>query len=234
MTSVAITQPTYLPWLGYFEQMARADIFVFLDTVQFTRQSWQSRNRIRDRDGRLMWLSVPVAAHHLDDRICEIRIADQKSNWQRKHLNSVRTYLGRTPHIEQVLDTLQTGFDLQHERLADLNISLIQQTSKALGLTPRFLRASELSASGQRADLLMAICKELDCDQYLANAGSRAYLSQEEARFHAEGIAIAYQQWEHPKYPQRGSGFVPNLSWVDPVSYLGWHGSLRTETHGRL
>ena len=222
MTTVAITQPTYLPWLGYFEQMTQVDYFVFLDTVQFEKQSWQSRNRIRDRAGNTLWLSVPIASHHLADRICDIRIAPEKTNWRRKHLNSVRTHLGGTPHLDSVMDILEGALNEKHDRLVDLNIDLIDRTRQALGIQTRLLRASELKARGSRADLLLAICRELDCNRFLANAGSRCYLHTEEERFEQAGVKIEYQRWKHPEYPQRGEEFIPNLSWVDPVCHLGW------------
>ena len=222
MTTVAITQPTYLPWLGYFQQMARADCFVLLDTVQFAHQTWQSRNRIRGNEGNTLWLTVPIASHHLGDRICDIRIAEQPDNWQRKHLNSVRTHLGGTPHLESVMEILESSFRENHERLADLNTDLIERVRQKLGIETRLIRASELKARGSRADLLLAICRELDCNRFLANAGSRCYLQTEENRFKQTGITIEYQNWQHPQYPQRSPGFVSNLSWVDPVCHLGW------------
>ncbi len=222
MTSLAITQPTYLPWLGYFEQMARADIFVFLDTVQFAHQTWQSRNRIRDREGKALWLTVPVASHHLGVPICDIRIAEQPSNWRRKHLNSVRTHLGGTAHLDTVLEILESAFDQNHEWLVDLNMDLIKRVRQKLGIQTRLLRASELQAQGSRADLLLTVCQELHCNRFLANAGSRHYLKTEEERFEQAGVSVEYQRWKHPEYVQKGRGFQVNLAWVDPASYLGW------------
>lgn len=222
MTTVAITQPTYLPWLGYFQQMARADYFVFLDTVQFAHQTWQSRNRLRDIEGNVFWLTVPVASHHFGDPICDIRIAPQPRNWRRKHLNSVRTHLGGTPHLDSVMETLEAALGRYHEHLVDLNIDLIECARQKLGLQTKILRASELQATGTRAELLLAICKELGCNHYLANAGSRSYLQVEEQRFEQAGVTIDYQCWKHPEYSQRGEDFVVNLSWLDPVCHLGW------------
>ena len=222
MTSVAITQPTYLPWLGYFQQMARADVFVFLDTVQFAHQSWQSRNRLRDIEGNVFWVTVPVASHHLTDPICDIRIASQPRSWRRKHLNSVRTHLGGTPHLESVVATLEAALNQQHEKLVDLNIDLIARVRQKLGIQTRLLRASELDVSGSRSDLLLAICQEVGASRFLANAGSRIYLQSDEDRFEKSGITIDYQCWKHPVYQQRGDNFIVNLSWLDPICHLGW------------
>ena len=165
---------------------------------------------------------MPVASHHLGDPICDIRIAEQPQNWQRKHLNSVRTHLGNMPHLDSVIEILEGAFDQGHKWLVDLNIDLIERVRKKLGIKTRLLRASELNAQGSRADLLLAICQELDCNRFLANAGSRCYLHTEEERFQKAGVTIEYQRWKHPEYRQRGEGFIVNLSWVDPVSHLGW------------
>lgn len=222
MTTVAITQPTYLPWLGYFEQMAQVDYFVFLDTVQFQKQSWQSRNRIRDHSGNTLWLSVPVASHQLADRICDIRIAPERTNWRRKHIESVRTHLGGTPHLDSVMDILQACLNGKHKYLVDLNIELIKRVQDRLNIRTPSVRASELQATGRRADLLLAICTELGCERFRANAGSRVYLQDEEERFSQAGVTIDYQSWKHPEYHQRGDDFQVNLAWVDPISHLGW------------
>ncbi|MCC5866483.1 MAG: WbqC family protein [Wenzhouxiangella sp.] len=222
MTSIAITQPTYLPWLGYFQQMARADCFVFLDTVQFAHQSWQSRNRLRDIEGNVFWLTVPVASHRLGDPISDIRIARQPRNWRRKHLNSVRTHLGGTPYLDSAVSILEGAFAQNHELLVDLNIDLIERVRDQLGIQTQVLRASELAVSGSRSDLLLAICQELGASRFLANAGSRIYLQAEEERFEQAGVSIDYQCWKHPEYEQCGDNFIVNLSWLDPVCHLGW------------
>lgn len=223
MSRIAIAQPTYLPWLGYFQQIAWADYFVFLDVVQFEKQSWQSRNRIRDLEGNLIWLSVPVADQGLNEPIRNIRIARQKSNWRRKHLNSIQTLLGKTPHIEQVTGLLEEIYNRDHEYLTDLNIDIIDTVCRQLGIPTKLLRASELPCQGRKADLLLSIIKYMGCDLYRANERSRGYLEPEMPRFSREGVSIEFQQWSQPNYQQKGTGFVPQLSWVDAVSYLGFN-----------
>ena len=223
MTNIAISQPTYLPWLGYFEQIAKSDCFVFLDTVQYERQSWQSRNRIKDHHDQVLWLSVPVATHALGTAVADIKIALQNVNWQRKHLNSIRTHLAKTPHLGKVLALLEGVYQQQHTALADLNIALITAVCQAMGITTKLLRASELKVSGSKADLLLQIVKQLNGTHYFANQGSKVYLEQEHERFWAQEVNICYQQWQHPVYQQKGRQFVSHLAWPDAVAYLDFN-----------
>lgn len=226
MTKIAISQPTYLPWLGYFEQIAKADYFVFLDVVQYERRSWQSRNRIKDFSDQPFWLTVPVAAHERDTTIIgDIQIAQQKANWQRKHLSSIKTYLAKTPHVAEVTELLDSIYQQRFTKLVDLNIALITAVCTKLGIRTTLLRASELNVSGNKADLLLQIIRQLDGTQYFANQGSRVYLEQEEERFIEHGVGISFQQWQHPVYRQKGSQFVSHLAWPDAVSYLGFDAS---------
>ncbi|MDX1677257.1 WbqC family protein [Arsukibacterium sp.] len=225
MTKIAISQPTYLSWLGYFEQIAKSDYFVFLDTVQYERQSWQSRNRIKDQHDIVHWLSVPVANQPLETAVADIQIALQKGNWQRKHLNAIRTYLAKTPFLPDVLALLETVYQQQHTKLADLNIALITAVCQALGIGTTLLRASELGVTGTKADLLLQIIQQLKGTCYFANQGSRTYLEQEQSRFLQQGVSIVYQHWQHPQYQQKGEQFISHLAWPDAVAYLGFNKS---------
>lgn len=222
MNSVAISQPTYLPWLGYFKMIESVDAFVFLDNVQFEKRSWQCRNRIKDNQDQSHWLTVPIAAHDFKEKIFDITIASDDKKWQRKHLNSIKMHLGKTPHFEEVIEVIERSFKKKFTNLSDFNIDLIQQVSANLGLTTKFYRASELNVYGKRTDLLLDILNKLNAKTYLSNLGSKDYLQFEEQRFQELGIELIYQKWQPPAYQQRGGAFVDKLAWVDPVSYLGF------------
>lgn len=222
MTKVAISQPTYLPWLGYLKMIQSVDVFVFLDNVQFEKQSWQSRNRIKNNLDQPIWLSVPVKTQALNTRLCDIEIASTKFNWQKKHLNSIQTYLGKTPYLDQVLALLDLSFQQSFQYLADLNIDIISHLCQKLEINTKLIRASSMDVTGQKTDLLLTILQQLEADYYLANLGSKAYLDKEADRFAGLDIELAYHEWKHPVYDQRGHEFVGSLSWVDPVAYLGF------------
>ena len=145
--TVVITQPTYLPWLGYFEQMARADTFVFLDTVQFVPRSWQCRNRLRGANFQPFWLSVPVARHERETPLKDIRISADQPQWKDKHLRSIHHHLGATPYFTALFPEIKAWLMQEWQWLADLNIAGIYLMAGWLGLAPSFGRRFKRSAS---------------------------------------------------------------------------------------
>jgi hypothetical protein len=220
---IAISQPTFLPWLGYFNLIAAADVFVVLDTVQFEKQSWQSRNRVRTTQGEIQWLSVPVSSQPLNSPIRDIRIAQNPLGWRRKQVKTIQQHLCRAPFLKEAEALYQTilGDTASHCMLAEMNIDFIQAVTHALGLDTRLIRCSELPVGGTRAGLLLDVCRHFGADTYLSNAGSAVYLEASRDEFAAAGVKIVYQQWPHPEYKQTGAGFVSHLSCIDAVACLG-------------
>ncbi|WP_044410334.1 WbqC family protein [Thiomicrospira microaerophila] len=223
MTKVAISQPTYLPWLGYFEQISRADYFVFLDSVQFERRSWQSRNRLKNSSGNDFWLSVPVKKHQQTEIIQNIEIHYDNNKWYLQHLKSIKLNLAKAPFINEVIELLSLVYEKEHTCLADLNIDIIQTVAQRMGIKTQFFRASQLDSQGTRAELLLNLALELNANVYLSNAGSSVYLDESITQFKEQGVDVLYQSWQPAVYAQRYGSFVPNLAWVDPVSYLGFN-----------
>jgi hypothetical protein len=221
--TVAISQPTFLPWLGYFNLIASADVFVLLDTVQFEKQSWQSRNRVRTTQGDVQWLSVPVSNQPLSTPIQTIHIAPSPPGWRRKQLKTLEQHLRRTPFFEETETLYKTvlGESATHTFLADLNIEFIQATSQMLGIDTHLVRCSDLPVDGKRADFLLNICQHFGATTYLSNAGSAVYLEASRSDFSAAGVNILYQDWPHPEYSQNGPGFVSHLSCVDAIACMG-------------
>jgi hypothetical protein len=220
---VAISQPTFLPWLGYFNLIAMADIFVLLDTVQFEKQSWQSRNRVRTTQGEIQWLSVPVSDQPLSTPIRDIRIAPNPLGWRRKQVKTIEQHLRRAPFLKEAESLYQTILDesAAHILLAEMNIDFIKSVTHALGLGTQLIRCSELPVSGARADLLLDVCRHFGAVTYLSNAGSSVYLEASRKEFAAAGVKIVYQQWLHPEYTQTGAGFVSHLSCIDALACMG-------------
>jgi hypothetical protein len=219
--TIVIAQPTYLPWMGYFEQIASADVFVVLDNVQFERQSWQCRNRLRGASGEPFWLSVPVAAHPLDVLIRDARIALRKPKWREKHLKSISASLGRAPFYQEVYPYVESWLSRDYEMLVDLNVDGIRLIAESLGLTPEWRFASQLPISGAKGDLVLDICRHLCAGTYCASAGSRGYLEPMMPQFRDAGVEMVFQDWIHPTYPQRGEGFASHLSVIDALMNVG-------------
>lgn len=219
--TVVITQPTHLPWLGYFEQVARADVFVFLDTVQFVSRSWDCRNRLKGSDGQPFWLTVPVMAHSKTARFSEILISRDQLQWRRKHLRSIQVHLGSAPYFHSLFSRVEEWITGEYEYLVDLNIAGIKMFSELLNLSPHFVRASELNPEDHRTRMLVSLCKQVGANRYYSSAGSKAYIEEEKDLFADAGIEVFYQTWQHPIYMQRGAGFVSHLSVLDALMNIG-------------
>ena len=217
--TAAINQPTYLPWLGYFEQIARVDVFVFLDSVQFVKQSWHCRNRLKRNRGQSIWLTVPVKAHPLNTPMTEIQISPDKQDWKRVHLRTIQMCLGKAPYFDRVFPLILKWLTTEYKNLVDLNITGIKLFSDMLGLTPIFLRSSALNSQGHKTNLGVNICSKIDADQFYCSLGSQVYMKKE--LFLEADIQLNFQSWEHPSYPQQGRGFISHLSVIDALMNIG-------------
>lgn len=215
---IAVLQPGYLPWLGFFDQMNRVDVFVLYDDVQYTRSDWRSRNRIKGPQGPV-WLTVPVLKRgRLGQSILEAEI-DNRSDWRRKHRETLRIHYGKSPFFEDHWPLFAEAYGRSWQRLADLDLFLIEKLRDALGIRTRIARSSELGVGGQRIERLLALCRHFGADRYLTGDAAEDYLDP--TPFSAGGVNLEYQRYEHPQYPQQYGGFTPHLSIVDLLFNCG-------------
>ena len=215
---VTILQPSYLPWLGFFEQMTRSDKFVLLDDVQYTRRDWRNRNKVRVKEG-WVWLTVPVQQKsRFSQSLLETRI-DNSVSWRRKHLETLRQHYCKAPFFEKYFPRCQQIYEKDWEFLFDLCLETIQFLKEEMGIETPLLRSSEMKLSGEKTERLVSICRELGATHYLSGESGSDYISQED--FSNPGIELEYQNYEHPVYPQRYPGFVPHLSTVDLLFNCG-------------
>ena len=215
---VTILQPSYLPWLGFFEQMHRSDQFVLYDDVQFTRRDWRNRNRIRVVEGSV-WLTVPVIQKNkYEQSLLETRI-DNSTSWKRKHLETIRCHYSKTPFFDLHFPWCEKIFNSEWDFLLDLSLETIQYLKGELKINTPLLRSSELGEPGNKTERLVSICKQLGATQYLSGESARNYISEKD--FSDQGIELEYQKYQHPEYPQRYEGFVPFLSTIDLLFNCG-------------
>lgn len=214
MKRTAILQPGYLPWLGLLEQMSKVDVFVFLDDVQYTKNDWRNRNRIKTKDG-CQWLTVPVF-HRFGQTIREARV-NNSAPWARKHLEALRTWYGKSRYYASYFSGLAGILEKPHDLLVDLDVELTLWLRKQLGLTTQCVRASELKVRRDDRQLkLIEICKAVDCNSFYEGQSGRDYIDP--ALFEREGITLEFQQYVHPYYFQlwpSEQGFISHLSVVD-------------------
>lgn len=211
MTAV-IMQPTYLPWIGYFDLMDSADVFVLLDTVQFEKQSWQQRNRIKTAETKSTWLTVPVV-QNLGQRISDVRI-QTASPWRRKHWGTICQYYRQAPYWSQYSEGLSALYSREWDFLFDWNAAVITFLQEQFGIKTKIVRASQIPVSGDRVGLLVNICHYVKADAYLSPVGSADYI-EENNIFTSEGISLLYQQYVHPEYSQLHGAFMAHLSAID-------------------
>jgi hypothetical protein len=121
---IVVLQPGYLPWLGFFDQMRRADIFVYYDDVQFDKHGWRNRNRIKSPDGA-HWLTVPVRRARLDQRILDVEI-DNRAAWARKHVGSIRQFYASAPFLDRYLPELAALLERRWKLIVDLDLAVAQ------------------------------------------------------------------------------------------------------------
>ncbi|MFH0813968.1 MAG: WbqC family protein [Pseudomonadota bacterium] len=215
---VGILQPGYLPWLGFFEQVFRCDTFVLYDDVQFDKNSWRNRNRIKTPDGPL-WLTVPVyQKDHTSQTLLETKIVE-KQDWARKHLNSIKAYYSKAHFFSLYFSALSEILQRGWTYLVDLDIALIHYLLRELGIMTPVIRSSALGMPGEKTDRLVAICNALGATAFYEGAAGRNYI--EEEQFKAGGIILEYQDYHHPTYPQLYGAFTPYLSVIDLLFNCG-------------
>jgi hypothetical protein len=211
---IAISQPSYLPWSGFFDLVDQVDQFVLLDDAQFVKQSWHQRNRIKSPSG-LLWLTVPVVFRgRLGQPLCEVMIRDPHF-WE-KHARAVEVNYGKAryferyyPKLKEILQRCSLG-----GRLIDLSSELIQWLAKELTVTTPMVRSSALRVEGKRSARLVSVCKLLGAADYVSPR-SAIYLLEDVELFMESGLKIWFQNYTHPTYEQRFPPFIPYASVVD-------------------
>jgi len=222
---VAIHQPNFLPWLGYFDRMIRADHFVLLDHVQFERRNYQNRCLIRCEDeGK--WLTVPVVQLSQKEKIID-KMVDNPADlsgtrwWGPNHFNTLRYAYRKAPYFDLYAARLREIFAARWDKLLDLNLATLDFVRDALEIRTPMTRSSELAVEGQKSALLLAICQEVGASAFLGGmGGSREYLDKE--AFAVAGMGAIWQQFTHPVYPQPGTApFIKGLSVLDLLFNCG-------------
>ena len=212
---VAIVQPTFLPWAGWFDLADQVDLLIVLDNVAFSKQSWQQRNRIRTSQG-LSYVTLPVRTagklgqRILDTELANVDIIDKLVRTITQNYSRAR-YLERyLPDFSKVLrESASSG------RLADLNRGLIDWLFLQLGIATPQVSSSQLAVEGKRGALVAELCKRVGAARYVSPAGAQEYLLKDRAEFEQRGIAVELQNYVHPIYRQCFEPFMPYASVLD-------------------
>lgn len=216
---VSINQPAYLPWLGYFHRIAVADAHVVLDHVQFEKNSFTNRNKIRTTEG-WCWLTVPVrtAGKFGQLPIHEIEIVNEKK-WAVKHWQSLRLNYAHAPYFPQHAAFFEGIYARPWVRLADLAREITAYLMDAFAIKTRLQYSSQMKLSGKKDELVLNLCRDMGATIYLSGPLGRNYLRED--LFLSNGIAVRYDDYRHPAYPQAHPGFEPYMAALDVLFNAG-------------
>ncbi len=217
-----VHQPNYLPWLGFFAKVARADVYLVMDNVQFSRNCWTNRVQVAG-NGDPLWLTVPVRRGGLETPIADAEI-DHTRDWVKQQRSTLEARYGRCQHFKAVYPELVQILEARPRRLVALNLPLIRWVMEACGISTRVVLGSELNATGKASELVVALCRAVGATAYLAGQGSVDY--EDLALYERAGIRYQRQEFQHREYPQHGRAqFVAGLSVIDALFNVGVAGA---------
>ena len=221
----AIMQPTYLPWIGYFDLIDQVDLFVFFDDVQVLKRSWGVRNRVLTSNGP-HFLTVPLSGHtHGKGSPFVSTKIDISRDWQQSHLGTIRHSYAKAQHFSSVYPFMEQILTQGHATIGELNETFITETARKMGVDTPFARTSDMtSITGAKEKRLLSICNNVGAITYLSARGSAEYIEEEAegGAFDGSSTSIVYQNYDHPAYPQHGSSFVSHMSIVDLLMNVGF------------
>lgn len=210
---VSVHQPQYLPWLGYFDKIDKADAFVLLDNVQFKKNEWQNRNKIKAAAGG-QWLTVPVM-YRFPQLINEVEI-NNRERWQHKQQQALISNYKKAPHWDALEPFFTDLFQSQWQTISQLNIHVVKKLVEILGIKTPLHIASEMGNFPEDPDeRLIAITKYFAADTYLAGSGGRDYMDMD--KYDRNSIKVLFQDYRHPVYDQLFGDFLPYMSVIDLI-----------------
>ncbi len=209
-------QPQYLPWLGYFDKIDSSDVFVLLDNVQYKKNEWQNRNKIKTSCG-WQWQTVPVL-YKFPEKINRVRI-NNKERWRRKHLQALISNYSKAQFFKDHIEFWEEFYSREWEMLTDVNIEAVRYLSRVLGIQTETVIGSHMDLSDDQTGRLVDMCLQLGADTYLAGAGAVDYMDVR--KFEEAGIEVIFQDFRHPQYRQLFGEFEPYMSAVDLIFNCG-------------
>ncbi|MFH1460419.1 MAG: WbqC family protein [Candidatus Omnitrophota bacterium] len=216
---IAIMQPGYIPWLGFFELMDKADLFVYLDDVQYTIRDWRNRNRIRTAQG-WQWLSIPVLHKSRREQLLKDALINNQIDWRGSHLRALEINYSKASFFSNNFSVI-TQILLKHwENLTDLNITMIEVIRELLGIKTPTIRASMLNnIKTGKTQRIISICKQLQANYLYDSAAAASFIDID--LFAKEGIVVEFQNYKHPEYKQVYKPFIPYMSVLDLLFNCG-------------
>ena len=216
---LSILQPSFIPWIGYFDIIRKSDFVIFLDHVQFNKRSWQQRNSIKTPNGNI-FLTVPVHTKgKFHQKINEVKI-DNSKNYIDSHLKSIYQNYNKSKHFEKYYEKIKSIYKKKEDYLIDLSMNFILMVlNEILDYQLKFEYSSNLNIKTKKNNLILDICKHYKAKTYISAKGSETYLVKND--FQKENINLVYNEFVHPIYPQVNGKFIENLSIIDLLFNCG-------------
>jgi hypothetical protein len=213
----AIIQSNYFPWKGYFDVIHDADIFVFLEDVQYTRRDWRNRNKVKTPGG-VKWISVPILGG-INQKIHETKI-DYSQNWRGKHKNTLHHSYASAPYYDSYKTEILDIFSKKFDNLSELNIFSIKKIARILEIETKFINSKDLDCLGIKDDKLISICQIIGSDSYLSGPAAKDYIDPN--KFSTAKIDLSFKDYSgYPVYPQSWGKFEPAVSIIDVIFNCG-------------
>ena len=215
---LAVHQPQYLPWLGYFHKIANCDLFLFLDDVQYKKREFQNRNKIKTPAGEL-WLTIPVITKgHFTQNIKDVQI-NKEENWESQHWASIVQNYSKAPYFGEHKEFFKKLYEVKWDLLIDISMEIIRYSLSYLEIKTPIKMSSEYNVLSQSTERIVELCKKTGADTYFSGSGGKAYM--DEKLFTDSSIKLTYQDFHHQEYKQSYTGFMPYLSIIDLLFNCG-------------
>jgi len=218
MKKVGISQSNYIPWKGYFDLINSVDVFIVLDSVQYTKSDWRNRNRIKTPSGG-QWLTIPVKSHGKSRQsINEAVVLDQA--WREKHWETINRYYSKTKHYKDYSSLLEDLYSVTTNRLSEINREFIAAICKSLNIKTKILSDTEFDLVDGKNSRILSLCKQVGANEYLSGPAASSYLDIN--RFQNEGIEISYISYSgYKEYKQLYPPFIHEVTVLDLLFNTG-------------
>lgn len=216
MKKIAICQSNYIPWKGYFDLIAKSDIFVIYDEVQYTKNDWRNRNILKTSNGP-KWITIPVKNYKLSKKINEV-VTDLKF-WQRKHIKMITLNYSRSPFFKEYSERLFSLYE-NSENLSEINVKFIKEICDIIGINTQIINSTELNLIGDKNQRLVDACNKLDATTYISGPSASVYL--DEGLFNKNNINVEWMDYSgYPEYPQLFGEYLNQVSILDLIFNIG-------------
>lgn len=221
--NVVISQPMLFPWVGMFEQIRLADVFVYYDDVQFSKGSFTNRVQLKSEKG-VEWMTIPLKKLTLGQKINEVKTSDQ-TDWRQKHLNQLYRCYNSGSHYGEMISLVESVYGVEEDSLSEIAILSMDEVCKYFGLDAqtKFLRSSMLNIDGSSSQRVLDIVLSIGGSCYITGHGAKNYLDHE--LFEKNGVRVEYMDYEKRPYPQLNGPFTPYVSMLDMIANVGQRGA---------